>query len=197
MEKLKTTIILLFLAVVAQAQTAKDVLDKTANTLSSKSGVKASFIIQGGNFNTSGNFSMKGRKFHANTPQATIWFDGTTQWTYMKKNEEVNVSKPTEAQQQAINPYTFIYLYKNGYSSKLTKKGQYYEVHLTATKKKSIQEMYITVNKKSYIPSQIRYTQGKGWTTINITDFKTAKFADDIFRFNSKDFPQAEVIDLR
>ena len=57
--------------------------------------------------------------------------------------------------------------------------------------------MYIVVNQKTYIPSQIRYNQGKGWTTINITSFKSASLSDSMFRFNSKDFPQAEVIDLR
>jgi hypothetical protein len=39
--------------------------------------------------------------------------------------------------------------------------------------------------------------QQKGWTTINITGFKQSKLSDGMFRFNSKDFPNAEVIDLR
>jgi outer membrane lipoprotein-sorting protein len=197
MKRLNLLLLSYFVCILAYAQTAKEVLDKTASAISAKSGVQAAFTIKGASFNTSGNFSMKGRKFHATTPQATIWFDGTTQWTYMKKNDEVNISKPTEAQQQAINPYTFIHLYKDGYSYTLAKKGQSYELHLTATKKKSIQEMYITVSQKTYIPSQVRYNQGKGWTTIDITGFKQTALSDEIFRFNSKNFPQAEIIDLR
>ena len=39
--------------------------------------------------------------------------------------------------------------------------------------------------------------QGKKWTTFTITDFKKGNIPDGVFRFNSKDFPQAEVIDLR
>jgi hypothetical protein len=71
-------------------------------------------------------------------------------------------------------------------------------VHLTATdKKRSIHEMYILVNQKTYVPSQIRMRQKKGWTTININNFKQTALSDGIFRFNSKDFPNAEVIDLR
>lgn len=196
---MKKILILLFtlLSITSFAQDAKQILDKTAAAISGKSGAQASFTIKGSAINTSGTFAMKGKKFHASTPQATIWFDGTTQWTYMKKNDEVNISRPNEAQQQAINPYSFIYLYKDGYSYTATKQGSNYEVHLTATKKKSISEMYIVVNQKTYIPSQIRYNQGKGWTTINITSFKSASLSDSMFRFNSKDFPQAEVIDLR
>ena len=201
MEKIKKIICCVacvLLGVSAQAQTARQVLDKAAGVISAKGGAQASFTIKGENMNTSGTIAIKGKKFHATTPQATIWFDGKTQWTYLKKNDEVNVSTPTEAQLQAINPYNFIYLYKQGYSYTMAKKGASYEVHLTATdKKKPIQEMYITVGQKSYIPSQVRMKQQKGWTTIDIRGFKAATLSDGIFRFNSKDFPTAEVIDLR
>ena len=180
------------------AQSAKQVLDKTAAMVTAKSGAQAQFTISGPNLNTSGTISIKGQKFHASTPQAVIWFDGKTQWTYMKQNDEVNISTPTAAQLQAINPYNFIYIYKQGYAYTLTKKGGSHEVHLTAKDpKKGIQEMYIVTNAKTYVPSQIRMKQQKGWITIDIRNFKTAALSDAIFRFNSKDFPNAEVIDLR
>lgn len=188
----------LFACLPLSAQTAKQVLDKTATVVSAKSGAQASFSIKGDQMSSSGTIAIKGRKFHATTPQATVWFDGKTQWTYLKKNEEVNVANPSELELAAINPYSFIYMYKKGYSYTLTKKGNNYEIHLTATdKKRSIQEMYLLVNQKTSVPSQIRMRQKKGWTTISISNFKQAKLSDGIFRFNSKDFPNAEVIDLR
>ena len=180
------------------AQTAKQVLDKTAAIVSVKSGAQASFSIKGDQMATSGKIAIKGKKFQVSTPQATIWFDGKTQWTYLKKNEEVNVANPSEAELATINPYTFIYMYQKGYTYTMVKKGTSYEVHLTATdKKRSIHEMYILINQKTYVPSQIRMRQKKGWTTININNFKQTALSDGIFRFNSKDFPNAEVIDLR
>ena len=183
--------------ITSSAQTAKEVLDKTAATVSAKQGAQASFTINGQSMNASGTIAIKGKKFHATTAQATIWFDGKTQWTYMKSNDEVNISNPTESQLAAINPYNFIYLYKKGYNYTMKKKGGNFVVHLTATGKKSIQEMFLTIGQKSYTPSQIRYKTAKGWTTIDIRNFKTANLADGMFRFNSKDFPHAEVIDLR
>ena len=188
---------MLLFAVVSYGQTAKQVLDKTAVTVSNKAGASASFTIKGNNMNASGTIAIKGKKFHASTPQATIWFDGKTQWTYMKDNDEVNVSNPTEAELAAINPYNFIYMYKKGYTYTMTKKGANFEVHLKATDKKGINEMYIIINQKSYTPSQIRMKQQKGWTTIDIKNFKKTNIADGTFRFNSKDFPSAEIIDLR
>lgn len=180
------------------AQTAKEVLDKAAAAVSNKSGVTANFTLKGGQMNDKGTIAIKGKMFHATTPDAIIWFDGNTQWTYVKKNEEVNVSNPTEAQLQSLNPYNFIYLYKKGYSYTMTKKSTGYEVHLTATNKRlTAKEMYITVNPKTYIPTQIRVKHAKGWNTIDVSNVKKAKLSDDTFRFSSKDFPKAEVIDLR
>ena len=189
----------LIMALPVNGQTAKQVLDKAAAAVSNKTGVTASFTLKGAQINEKGTIAIKGKKFHATTSNAIIWFDGKTQWTYMKKNDEVNVSNPNESQLQALNPYNFIYMYKKGYAYTMTKKNNSYEIHLTATgnKKQSVQEMYIAVNQKTYIPSQIRIHQSKGWNTIDISDFKKANLSDGAFRFNAKDFPQAEIIDLR
>lgn len=199
MKRIISIITLALVCTLSYAQTARQVLDKAAETVSNKQGVTAKFSISGANIgNTSGTISVKGNKFHASTPLATIWFDGKTQWTYMKNNDEVNVSNPTEAQLQAINPYNFINLYRNGFSYTMTTKGANYEVHLTATnKKRSVQEMYITVNKSTYVPTNVKMRQSSGWTTIKISNFKATKLSDSMFRFNSKDYPHAEVIDLR
>ena len=182
----------------AQAQTAKEVLDKAAASITVKDGVRANFKMTGSHGNTSGTIFVKGKKFQATTPVATIWFDGKTQWTYMKNNDEVNISTPTEAQLQAINPYNFINLYKNGYTATLNKSGKDFIVHLTASSKdKKIRELFITVNKSSYNPTQVKLLQGTKWTIFDITDLKKQNISDGEFRFNAKDFPQAEVIDLR
>lgn len=180
-------------------QTAQQVLDKAAQVVSNKQGVTAKFSLSSTNIRTvSGTISVKGNKFQASTPMAMIWFDGKTQWTYLKDNDEVNVSNPTEAELQAINPYNFINLYKKGFNYTMTTKGNSYEVHLTASNpKRGIKEMYITVNKSTYVPSQVKMKQNNGWTTINISNFKSAQLNDAMFRFNAKDYPHAEVIDLR
>ena len=201
MEKLKIIILMLLLSAASYGQTAKQVLDKTAAVVSAKEGVSASFSLKSSksvSLNTSGSIVVKGRKFHITTPQASVWFDGKTMWTYMKKNDEVNVTSPTESQLATINPYNFIYLYKQGYSYTMEKEGKNFVVHLRAKdNKKSIQEMSIRVQQKSYIPWSISYRTSKGVTSIDIRDFKKASLSDGNFRFNPKDFPQAEVIDLR
>lgn len=198
MKKICFLITTALLCATTSAQTARTVLDKAAAAITAKEGVKANFRTSGSYGNTSGTISIKGQKFHATTPQATIWFDGKTQWTYMKNNDEVNVSTPTEAQLQAINPYNFINLYKKGYASTLNKTGKDYVVHLTATsKERKIKELFITIDKKTYHPTQVKLLQGKKWSIFDISDLKKQRIPDSQFRFNAKDFPTAEVIDLR
>ena len=198
MKKICFLITAMLLSVATYGQTAKSVLDKAAATVTVKEGVKANFKMTTSNGTTSGTLLLKGRKFHATTPVATIWFDGKTQWTYIKNNDEVNISNPTEAQLQAINPYNFINLYKKGYNATLNKSGKDYVVHMTATdKSKKIQELFVSVNKTSYHPTQVKLLQGKKWTVFDISDLKRQNIPDSQFQFNSKDFPNAEIIDLR
>lgn len=195
------------MAVVASVQSmaqsnpaqARAILDKTSKVIGHKSGVSAAFTLNNPiTGNVSGTIAVKGGKFNARTPQAIVWFNGKTQWTYMKKNNEVNISIPTQAQQQMMNPYTFINVYKTGYKMSSTKAGGSYEVHLVAqNQKRSIQEMYVTVNSKTYVPSRVKMKHNGRWYTVTISNFSAKKLPDSLFAFNSKDYPSAEVIDLR
>ena len=191
--------ILMSCLTIAQAQNAKDVLDKCAAVVSNKDGVKASFRMESARYgSSSGTIAVKGRKFCVTTDIASIWFDGKTQWTYLKKNDEVSVTTPTEVQLQTLNPYNFITMYKKGFKQTMTTNASSYNVHLTAdNSSKKISEMFITIDKKSYTPTEVKVLQGNKWTTFTISNLQKSKLDDGMFRFNSKDFPTAEVIDLR
>ena len=151
MKKIVLVMSLMLVCAVSFGQTAKSVLDKTAAVGSNKNGVQANFTMTGGMGDASGTISVKGRKFQATTPLATMWFNGKTMWTYMKKNDEVNITTPN----------------------------------------------FITVDKKTYHPTQVKMLQGKKWTVFDISNLKAQTLNDAMFTFNSKDFPSAEVIDLR
>ena len=195
------SMMLLLISLAGHAQNAvqaRKVLDKTARLVGRKGGASADFAITSSKYgNQSGTLAIKGTKFHAKTNQANVWFNGKTQWSYMKKTNEVNVSTPNEAKQMSMNPLKFLSLYKNGYNLGMTTTGGNYKVHLTATnQRRSVPEMYITV-KKNYEPIEVRMRQGKTWTTIAISNFQAKNLDDKVFEFNSKDFPTAEVVDLR
>ena len=199
MKKILALAFVAMMSIGAMAQTAQQVLDKTAAVIGNKSGASANFKMSSSKYGSaSGSIAIKGNKFNARTPQAIVWFNGKTQWTYLKKTNEVNVSNPTQAQQMSMNPYTFINIYKTGYKSSLKTVGSNYEVHLVANnQKRSVAEMYITIDKKPHVPSAVKMRQGKIWSTITVSNFRAKSVSNSTFNFNSKECPGAEVIDLR
>ena len=195
-----TLMLVLGISVKAQnADKAKQILDRTASIVGRRGGASADFSISGSKFGTSGTIVIKGNKFHAVTPKAIVWFNGKKQWSYLKSTNEVNVSSPTLAKQTTMNPLTFINMYKQGYNLGMKEIGTNYQIHLTATTpaKQSIKELYILVNKSSNAPAEVKMRQSSGWTTIKISHFRAKNQPNSVFEFNSKDFPSAEVIDLR
>ena len=196
-------LLLLFMAMTfclgSWSQSARQILDKTAKVIGNKSGARANLQVSSAKLGTtSGTIAIKGNKFNARTPQAIVWYNGKTQWTYLKKTNEVNVSNPTQAQQMSMNPYTFINIYKTGYNMNVKNHEGNYVVHLYAqNQKRSVAELYITINKQTYVPSKVRMRQGKNWSTINISNFQTKNIPNASFAFNAKEFPSAEIVDLR
>ena len=183
----------------ALGQTAQQALDKCAKTVSASAGVTASFTMNSAKYgDAQGTIALKGEKFHMKSDASTMWFDGKTLWTYMANNEEVNISRPTKQQLQTLNPYTFINLYKKGYSQTMTSSATEYIVHLTATDPQHrIREAFITVDKASYAPKTIKMLVEQKWTTFTVSGLKQEKLADSRFKFDADAYPDAEIIDLR
>ena len=186
-------------AIALNTNQAKACLDKATAKVSSLGGFTARFALSrpGSVGRTSGTISVKGTKFVATTPQTTVWFNGTTQWSYMKSTDEVNISTPTEAQRLSMNPYALMTLYRQGYNLSMTTEGGAYVIHMKATTpKRNIPEAYVTVN-KAYQLQTIKIKQANKWTTISVSDIQRKNLPDAIFTFNKKRHPSAEIIDLR
>ena len=206
-------IALLSLPVIAQQQQsqAKAVLEKAAEAFKKAGGVRADFTLKALNDGRlegreNGVIQLKGEKFMLKTSETTTWFDGKTQWSYMVRNDEVNVSTPTQEELQQINPYTFLYMYQKGFSYKLgttkTFRGKaVWEVVLTARdKKQELERITLFVTKDTYEPLYILLQQ-RGQQTrneITVTSYQTGQnYTDRVFTFDKKQYPNAEVIDLR
>lgn len=202
MKKICLALLLMLLSLGVSAQNAtqaRKILDKTASIVGRKGGASANFKLSSAKIGAvRGTIAIKGRMFHASTPKAIVWYNGKTQWSYMQSTNEVNVTTPTEAQRMQMNPYTFITMYKSGYNLSMSKSGANYLIHMTAqNKKRSVQELWLTVNSKSYTPSKVKMREGSTWTTIDIYNFQAKNYSNRTFTFNAKEFPKAEVIDLR
>ena len=182
-----------------QAQTAKQILDKTSSVLKSYSTATADFTASSKSGSMTGSITLQGQKFRITGAGVSIWFDGTTLWTMQNGSDEVNVTTPTSAELQRMNPYTFLNIYKNGFDLSAKTVGNNYEVTLKAQKTvKDITSMVVTVNKKTYLPSKVVMTTKKSSMTLTIANLKKCKKkADSYFKFDKKQYPKVEIIDLR
>lgn len=189
----------------AQQPSAKEVLDRTAETFRKAGGVKIAFTVQAPAGSSSGTIRLKGEKFLLETDGVTTWFDGHTQWSYLASGDEVNVSNPTAEELQSINPYALLSLYRQGYNLQLEKadgsrSNSTYQVVLTATGQQlEFQRITLHVTKDTYRPERISTVQRGGSTaTIIVHSYQTGEnYPDALFVFDKRAYPTAEVIDLR
>ena len=182
-------------------------LQRTAQTLTEGGGVKATFTLTTPDDGSiGGSIDLQGECFRLQMGGLITWFDGTTQWTYSANTEEVNVSLPTTEELQAINPYAWLTLYKQGYAVSVERSsssgGQTKQV-VTMTKPANSRGPAMV--KLTMLSSTCQLTRveivmsiGEQPTTIDITSYQAMQnFPSSHFCFPADQYPSAEIIDLR
>ena len=212
---MKTSRILLFCATmllanaqVAQAQNGTAALDRVVEKFRRSGDLSAAFTLTVYNAlnepvdKQSGTIKLAGDKFYWTTPAMTVWYNGQLQWAYVKATEEVNLTEPTPAEIASINPYTLITTYKQNFNVKAlkAKNSQQRVAELTPKKKGTqIDRVVLTVNASTWTPQSFQiYYSDRTHSTIALSQLVTGQnFPDATFVFNKKQYPKAEVIDLR
>lgn len=190
----------LLVAVLLHAQNATSVLDKSAATLRAAGNVKIGFTLEVDGGASAGYIKLQRQKFVVNVGGSITWFDGKTMWTYVKANEEVNVTNPSADAVAKMNPYAFLSFYKKGYTVKMGKgTAKEHEVLLTGKSGSPYTNVVVRINKSTQYPTFIKMTSSKGAvTTIRCNSFlKNQKYKDSTFQFNKKNYPDVEIVDLR
>ncbi|WP_321518652.1 LolA-like putative outer membrane lipoprotein chaperone [uncultured Bacteroides sp.] len=179
---------------------AKKILDQTSTAFANAGGIKATFTIKAGGGQTKGTLQLSNKKFLLNTNDATTWFDGKTQWSYLKHSDEVNISVPSEEELQSMNPYALLNIYKKGFNYQYNGTvGNNYKITLTPeNKKNAFSRIVLLISKTNYQPQHITLEQQKNKSEITVTGYQTKQsFSNSLFQFNKKNYPHAEIIDLR
>lgn len=200
--------LLLANAQVAQAQNGTAALDRVVEKIRRSGDLSAAFTLTVYNAlnepvdKQSGTIKLSGDKFYWTTPAMTVWYNGQLQWAYVKASEEVNLTEPTPAEIASINPYTLITTYKQNFNVKAlkAKNSQQRVAELTPKKKGTqIDQVVLTVNASNWMPQSFQiYYSDRTHSTIALSRLVTGQnFSDATFVFDKKQYPKAEVIDLR
>lgn len=190
---------ILLVSQLANAENATAILDKAAAKFRASGDVKIGFQVKTEAGSTTGYIDISGNKFHCDMGGTRVWFDGKTLWNYVKANEEVNVTNPSDAEAARLNPYSFITMYKKGYSCKMGKSTKaYHEVVMTGNKSSAYKSVVVQLDKKTYRPLYIKTQTAKNNTEVTVNSYlPNQQFGAGQFSFSKKEFPGVEVVDLR
>ena len=178
---------------------AEEILERAATAYQETACLSIAF---GGTY--TGEMLLQGDCFRIDCAGVKSWFDGETLWSYVSRNDEVNVSTPTQDDLNAVHPYAWISRYKTDFQCKYVGKKtvggkQGDEVMLIPRQSSSdIAKITLCLTADSE-PLHIGVFMANGeQQSMDITAVEVRRKQDiSSFRFDKALFPTAEVIDLR
>lgn len=208
--RITTLLALMFGAFSVFSQNPKTLLDNASAAYAKAGGLNATFTLNTEDskkkttYSHDGTALMKGDKFKIEIPDGITWFDGKTQWVYAKGGDEVNVSNPSGEELAGISPSVFLNIYKAGF--KLTYKGEKKEngktsllVEMIPQKKGEYSKFLVYLDKTTNLFNKVSLFGRDGINThLIIRKLQTGQtYANNVFAFDKKQYPNVEVVDLR
>lgn len=202
MNKTLTTLTLLLLALVAQAQTPQQMLDKAIAALRSAGTISANYKVKSSQGSNVGTIVMAGSKYRLVSNEMKCWYDGKTQWTWSQATDEVNITNPTAEDLQMTNPMAAATDFKTNFNM-WKSKGQipgHYAMMLRPKKKSNIDQVYLYLSNGSNLLhiAHIRMSDGSTFT-LTLTGYKTKQsLPASTFTYDKSMVPAGtQVVDLR
>lgn len=208
MKRYITYILFLILSLPLLAQDAMKVLDIAADRIRNAGDIEIEYkasIFSGATEKASatGTMWLRENQMKLDAEGITTWYDGKTRWCYVPASNEVNIDEPSKKEMAAMNPYTFMGMYKKGFKMTVKEtvlRGEaVYEVYLKARyAKMDVKEIYVDIRKSDYQPLCIRVRESNDWQRVSITNFKSnLQFENEFFTFPANEYPNAIINDMR
>ncbi len=202
MNKTLTTLTLLLLALVAQAQTPQQMLDRAIAAMKSAGTISANYKLKSSQGSNSGTIIMAGAKYRIVSNDMKCWYDGKTQWTWSRATDEVNITTPTPDELQMTNPMAAAADFKANFNM-WKSKGQipgHYAIMMQPKKKSDIAQVYLYLANGTDLLhiAHIRMTDGSTFT-LTLTGYKTKQsLPASTFTYDKSMVPAGtQVVDLR
>ncbi len=189
----------------SQDNKAKSILDLLSKKTKSYSSIKAEFTntfsntITDLNESQSGTIYLKENAYKLELESQIIISDGETNWIYLIDEEEVNITE-IDDEENELNPSKIFTIYENGYNYKFINEGSnVYQINLIPKESSPFSKVELFINKHKMQISSFNMIDKQGSNyKYTIDSFETnIEFNNDFFIFNTKEYPEVEVIDLR
>ncbi|MDR0970796.1 MAG: outer membrane lipoprotein carrier protein LolA [Bacteroidales bacterium] len=181
---------------------AENIIEQIAKTLKKDMPLSIEFaMVEKNGKNQKGTLKLNESSYRANLNGNTIICNGNTLYLYQKATNEININDASEADNNILNVYKFIKdANKNFRAKKIREENNNNILDLIPRKSSEFSKVRIRVNKKTYQISsiEVHYKNSQGEYSYNILKYnKNIKINSKDFAFDKKEFPNAEIIDLR
>lgn len=151
---------------------------------------------------TEGSVIISKNSYRLELPDNTIFFDGTTSWSYLPAEKEVTITVPEKDENSFQNKPSLIFtMYRKGYKSRLVEeKGDSYLIDLYPEDIQSdLVRVRLHISKPSMVLKSFEYKQRDGITLFIIIKEYNLKQVPDagMFTFLPAKYKGVEVIDMR
>jgi outer membrane lipoprotein carrier protein len=191
-------------------QKAASLLDEVSKKYEEIKSYKANFVYELENTQAklnekfNGEINVKGNKFNLKLGTQEIFNNGTTVWTFLKDENEVNVSDYSPDEDE-ISPTKIYSIYKQGYKYLLGEEEKLKGVSFQTVdlvpenKKKTYFKIRLWINKKEKSISCWKIFEKNGNRYLyTVSNFQAnIKIDDSAFNFDKTKYKGVEVIDLR
>jgi outer membrane lipoprotein-sorting protein len=150
----------------------------------------------------SGTFVLKANKFTLEMDETKVWFNGKTQWTYVKSDNEVTITEPSVDELAQINPMAILASFKAKSLIRFCKakstSSELIEL-IPKSKKDEFTKVEVQLNKKTKTLESIRLVdKKKSITILKLTNYKNiGNVTDDMFTFKKINYKNILINDLR
>ena len=203
--------ILLILSINSYAQDEKsnEILQQLSTNTKAYKNIDVDFdfkfenITQGISENQKGNIKINSNKFRLELNQQIIISDDTTQWIYLKESNELQIME-YDSLDDMISPNKLFTIYEEGYKNSYVELKNESDItlhiiDLFPIESNAFQKIQLQINsEKIQLHNIILFDKNGGSFTYLITKFSVDNNLDDnLFKFNSEEYPEIEIIDLR
>ena len=151
------------------------------------------------NENQTGNIKISNNKFRLDLNEQIVISDDSTQWIYLKESNELQIME-FDSEDEMLSPNKLFTIYENGYKNQYVElKDNNHIIDLFPVESNEFKNIQLHINKdKIQLNKIILFDKNGGSFSYTITKFITnTNFDENLFKFNTEEYPDLEIIDLR
>ena len=207
MKRIILLALLLFPLCVSAQKDAAALLDKVVAAIKADAALQMDYVYtiydedDAVVYSDNGTMKLDNNCYMLDMENMKVWCDGKTQWSYMKDVDEVYITDAASEEAQNLSPLYIVEMYRENSSLKFEERSSGVSlVTLTADDSEAeVNKIELLVDgKTNRLLSLYVYMPAQGFIEVQLQNYlPKCKFAKDTYVCPVKNFPTAEIVDMR